>query len=146
MKLTSNFQLQELVNPYSYNKIGNRSADFLHPSLALTIQTIRDELDEPITINDWLWGGQYKNSGLRLPKGNVGASMSAHRFGCAADLKFDIPTDTVLSHILNNTEFYTSITRIESINHTRSMYGKLGRDWLHIEVGIRHGAIDIFNP
>ena len=148
MKLSKHLILQELINPDIYDKIGNRSLDFIHPTLAPVIQILRDEIDEAITINDWYWGGNYEDSGLRLPTGDVGASMSAHKFGCAADLKFKTrSTDDVLQHILDNQEYYTNITRIEDIEHTRSQHGEQGRDWLHIEVGIRHATgITIFKP
>jgi len=139
MNLTTNFQLEELVHPDIYEKCGDRSADFLHPMLAPTVQDIRDEFGRLI-INDWLWGGRFESSGLRLPHGTVGAMLSAHKFGTAADLKFDdADPQQVQSYILTNIDKWPHITRMENAKKTKT--------WLHLEVGQRtSNDIYVFNP
>ena len=138
MKVSSNFQLQEFVHPVIFNRIGGRSLDFLHPHLVLAVQDLRDTFG-PIVVNDWMWGGRFRDSGLRMPNGTVGAELSAHRFGTAVDLKFaDVTAEDVQSEILLSPGEYSSITRMENAAKTRS--------WLHLEVGVRHGEIVIFNP
>ena len=145
--ITKNFHIKELVHPDIYGKWGDASINFLSCHAPKMLQRIRDHLGQPITINNWHVGGGYQNSGLRLPRGDVGASLSAHRFGCAFDLKFaGISTDEVYSHIMGNQDLYNYITRIEHIEATRSKYGSLGRDWLHIECGERDGMIYVFKP
>lgn len=138
MQLTRNFELQEFVHPEIYRRIGNRSADFLHPLLARTIQELRNRFGK-IIINDWLWGGELVDSGLRLPQGTVGADLSAHRFGCAADIKIEtvIPID-VQQQIMQHQHIYPHITRMENADITKT--------WLHIEVGKRKAPIVIYNP
>ena len=146
MRLTGNFTLQELVHPTIYNKIGDRSADFLHPKLAINCQSIKDFISahlgyiEPVTINDWSWGGGFRSSGLRLPAGIVGAKLSSHRFGCSVDLKFKTITPVeVQSLIMANQADFPYISRMEN--------AKITKTWLHVEsTEKRSGDIIIYNP
>lgn len=138
MKLTTNFQLEEFIHPEILERIGDRSADFLHPMLAPTVQVLRDRFG-PITINDWLWGGKFKSSGLRLPKGDVGAILSSHRFGTASDLKFDaVEPITVQNYIIQHQDQFPHISRLENALVTKT--------WLHVECGVRTNSIKVFNP
>lgn len=141
MKISEHFDIRELVHPDIYNHpaIGDRCIDFVHPSAKFVLEDIREDFG-PVTINDWLFGGRFTDSGLRLPDGNVGARLSAHRFGCAFDLKFSEATpQDVFYHILNNQHKYPLIARMESVDYTPT--------WLHIEVTARrYGEIIVFNP
>ena len=139
MKVTKNFDLRELVHPEIYKVVGDRSFDFLNPLLPITIQALRDEFG-PIVINDWLWDGEFVNSGLRYPMSQFGAKLSAHKFGTAADLKFlDADPIQVQAYIHSHPEDYLYITRLEDANITKT--------WLHVEVGDRRSnEIVIFKP
>lgn len=141
MKYSEHFDIRELVHPDIYNHpaIGDRCKDFIHPNAKYTLDDLRERVG-PITINDWLFGGQYVDSGLRLPDGNVGAALSAHRFGVAFDLKFsDTTPQDVFYEVLNNQRAFPFISRLESVDHTPT--------WLHIEICTkRAGDIIIFNP
>ncbi len=139
MKLTTNFQLEELVHPEIYDRIGSRSFDFLNPLLPLAVQGLRDEFGS-ITVNDWVWGGNFINSGLRMPNYPDGfAELSSHRFGCAADCKFaDADPLQVQLYIKSHADDFPYITRMENAEITKT--------WLHVEVGKRGNNIIIFNP
>lgn len=141
MKLTYNFQLEEFTHPLIHEKIGDRSKSFLCPMLAYTWQSIRDELDEEITINDWLWGGDRVNSGLRVPKSDFGADLSAHKFGNAGDGQFE-KTNPAEVHkmILDNPDKFPYITRMESVLATPT--------WVHLETDSKRriGKIKVFQP
>jgi hypothetical protein len=139
MKLTTDFQLQELVHKAIYTRIGNRCADFLNPMLAPTCQALRDEFGS-IIINDYMWGGKFTDSGLREPHGIIGARFSAHKFGNAADLKFKTMTPIeVQSMIMEDPSKFPYITRMENAEITKT--------WLHIETSVRRNSpIKIFNP
>lgn len=169
MKLSKHFDLKELVNPDIYAKFGDRSADFINPTLPETLEELRLNIANKIKVNDWHLGGNYKDSGLRMPliipdkpeilailnsnydfedtysmlvksfKG-VGAQLSTHKQGVTADCKFETMTPReVYYHILNNQKKYPYIIRMENIDYTDG--------WLHIECGSkRHGDIIIFNP
>lgn len=143
-RVSDNFILQEFVHPAIFERWGEHARSWLNCSLIPTVQDLREELGSPITINDWYEpiNGLYENSGLRLPHGGVGAMLSAHKGGFAVDMKFTISTDEVLDEILSHPSLYPAVTRIENIEHTRGEY----RDWLHMEVGYRHGDIVVFNP
>ena len=137
MKISSNFQLEEFVHPDIYNVIGSRSLDFLHPLLPLVAQQLRDAYG-PITINNWLWGGERVNSGLRFSASQFGTRLSSHKFGCAIDCLFkDTTPIDVQKDILSHND-YPHITRMENAEITKT--------WAHIEVGQRNGDIKVFNP
>lgn len=142
MKVSDNFDLRELVHPDIYNHpaIGDRCADFIHCEAANTLEAIKLSTGDTITINSWLWGGNYKDSGLRLPSGSVGATLSSHRFGCGFDLKFkNMSAEEAHAHIIENQHLFKNVTRMESIDKTPT--------WVHIEIGARRdGEIIIFNP
>lgn len=143
--LSKNFDIRELVHPDIYNHpaIGDRAKDFIHPNLPVMLEAIKTATGDIITINDWLWNGDFINSGLRSAKMPLGKKItySAHYFGTAADLKFKNKTpQEVYFYILNNQGAFPFITRMENIEYTDT--------WLHIEVqtDVRDGDIIIFNP
>lgn len=138
MKLTANFKLKELVHPDIINRVGDRAADFLHPELANTLQALRDRFGS-IVVNGKYKGKEFTSSGLRLPYGKVGAILSSHKFGCAADCKFvDIEPIDVQNYIIQHQDEFPSITRLENALVTKT--------WLHVETGVRENSIRVFNP
>ena len=140
MKVSEHFDLRELVHPDIFNKIGARALDFLNCNAILTLEDLRDNFG-PITVNNDHLGGSYKDSGLRMPKGTVGAELSSHRFGTGFDLKFkDHKPEEVYFHILNNQGIYPYISRMENAERTVT--------WLHVEfcTNKHEGEIIIFNP
>ncbi len=139
MKLTDNFDLEELVHPEIIERVGDRAADFLHPELPPTLQLLRDKFGA-IVVNGSYLGKTFTSSGLRLPKGAVGANLSAHKFGTAADLKFYATSpEEVQDYIVQNQAEFPTIRRMEAASVTVT--------WLHIEVTmIRKGDIYIFKP
>ncbi len=135
MRVSNNFELSEFINPEILAKVGDRALDFLHPELIPTCQALRDKFGA-IMVN----GGGFVDSGLRTPYGSVGAALSAHRFGCAADLKFATahPID-VQNYIIAHQNEFPHITRLENAIVTVS--------WLHVETGDRGDKpIKVFNP
>ena len=142
MMISQNFDIRELVHPDIWNHpaIGDRCIDFLHPNLSVTLEEIKHETADILTINDWHWGGSRVNSGLRVPNDNLYAKMSAHKFGVAVDIKpKHMSAEELYYHILSNQDKYPFIKRIEDISATPT--------WVHIEVGSkRFGDIIVFNP
>jgi len=139
MKLSENFSLEELVHPVFIEKIGARSADFLHPELVPTLQRLRDRFGAMV-VNGTFSGNVYTESGLRLPNGVIGAKLSAHRFGTAADLKFyDTTPEKVQDYIIKHQSEFPTIKRLED--------AKVTVTWLHCEVSVKRvGAIYVFKP
>ena len=142
MKVSKHFMLGEFVNPDYINHphIGTRCLDWLNCRLIPTVQLIRDHVGA-LVINDWLWGGKFVDSGLRVFNDNKYAGLSSHKGGNCVDLKpRDMSCEELYYHILNNQHLYPYISRIESIEHTPT--------WVHVEVStsIRIGDVVIFRP
>ena len=64
-KLTDYFRPEELVCPHVYERFGERSLDFLDSRLKETLLVIREKLNRPMYINNWVWGGDKTQRGLR---------------------------------------------------------------------------------
>ena len=139
MKLSDHFTLDEIVHKDIIEKIGNRSADFLHAELVPTLEAIRARFGA-IVVNGTYKGEVFTNSGLRLPKGDLGASMSSHKFGNAVDCKFYGSTPLeVQNYIIRHQSEFPHISRMENAMTTVT--------WLHAEVcSNRKGSIDVFYP
>lgn len=118
------FSIEELVRPETYHKYGQRAWQFLDANLLLAIDLLRDEFGA-CTINDWKWGGNFVNSGLRAFDYGGLENHSLHKMGKAADLKFkNYSVEYVIERILAQPDKYFMIKGIE-----------LGTDgWVHIDV------------
>jgi hypothetical protein len=125
---TKYFNIQELVHPFYYNRFGNGAWKFLNERQLYIIDYLREEIDEPITINNWHVGGKLDSCGLRPFNDPDGAEFSIHKFGGATDLHFKKSSPKlVYDYILaNEKKFYDiGIRRIENIKYTPT--------WVHID-------------
>lgn len=101
--LTANFYVDEFVPPAIYNKFGQMSTRFIAPALPTIAQGVRDYFDAACTINDWIHGGPYSESGFRMPDSKTGAPLSPHRRGMAIDIRIKgIASAEVESVIIKN--------------------------------------------
>lgn len=80
------FRIEELVDKKTFEKWGERSWMFLRPEALISLDNIRRYFERPVTVNDWLWGGQFHNRGFRPLYSTVGGDYSQHRLGNAFDL------------------------------------------------------------
>jgi len=140
MKVSPNFDIRELVHPDIHEAHGDRCPNFISAFLPVTLESLKENLTEVVTVNNWIWGGNRDSAGLRPDGDPDGAKLSTHKFGNTADPKFKHHTaEEVYYHILSNPHKYPHIIRMEHIDHTPT--------WVHIEVGPRrYGDIIIFNP
>ena len=125
MKVSKNFTLDEFLPPAIYEMSPNGIL-FLDPRIIGIAQFIRDRFGKPVTINDYLDGGHYQDSGFRDPLTSIGAIFSQHKFGRAADLKIDeMDPEEIRDDILENYALYNKVglTTIEAATPT----------WLHID-------------
>ena len=133
IKVSDNFYLDEFINKTTYNKFGEKSQRYIRQELIQIAQTVRSFTDLPVTINNWIKGGSYNESGLRDFTTSTGALYSAHKFGAAMDLKIGSLTSEEMSQIIidNYEDIFKplGVTRIEDPTFTR---GK-NRDWLHVD-------------
>lgn len=128
MNLTKNFSTQELVCPEAYELFGDQAIMFLDPKLVNLVQFLREQFG-PTVVNNWHVGGQYKESGFRMPTTKTGGKLSQHKFGRAADLKFtDTTPQEVYAQIMASPQRFLNmgLACMEDINHTPT--------WLHVDV------------
>jgi hypothetical protein len=121
------FELYELLPEKFYNSNIHRGDNlwFIFDSrLLITLDNLR-EIFGKMVINNWYWRGHRQYSGYRPPDCTVGAELSQHRFGRAADIIIlEHSIDSVRNWIIKNKNKNNGfITGIE-----------LGTSWLHIDV------------
>ena len=170
MKLTTNFQLQELVHPEIYAKVGERCADWLHHDLAPTLQQLRDDFG-PIEVNTWVWGGAFVDSGLRKgvydPTDNELQVLTSRLFDDA--ITFENYREELKRMHSKYAEFtahrggaaadakfedadpqqvqaYILANPDKYPTIVRMENAAITTTWLHLEVGTRRQPIQIFNP
>lgn len=120
------FKIQELVDPATYEAMGENAWSLFDPYLLSTMDRIRQRYNVPVTINNWHRGGPFKDRGFRSSDSKTGAKLSAHRRGQAFDFDVDGKTaDEVRKDILDNKEHidFMFINRIE-----------IGVSWVHIDL------------
>ena len=132
------FELRELVPQGWYRKYGERLWCVFDERLLMTLDDLREAFG-PAIINNWHSGGSFERRGFRPLAGAVGAALSQHRFGRAADITFSrIRADAVRRAILDEPERFPHVTALE-----------MGVSWVHVDVRPhdreRHG-IFIFWP
>jgi hypothetical protein len=140
------FKSVELIDQHTYQTNKAKGDEWLmcilfDERLLRVIDIIRDRFG-PMNINDWSWGGQNQYRGWRSPGTNIGATLSQHRFGRAADL---VPINGTISA----EDIRTDI--INSQNHPdfKDIGGlEMGISWLHIDVRARNtnNEIHLFYP
>jgi hypothetical protein len=120
------FKVQELVPEGVYKDRREASLQLIDNRIVEFIEGLREALGRSITVNNWLWGGEFQYRGLRTPESGAYSKYSQHTFGRALD--FDVQGMTaqeVRNWIINNRDldFVRPITFIEgSVN------------WCHVDV------------
>lgn len=129
------FDIQELVTPQMYSDWGDRCWALFDDRLLRLIDTLREKLG-PCTINDWSWGGKFKNSGLRdqhfygTTKKYL-ASRSQHKYGRAVDMKFkQVSAQAARKYIIEHQTLLADIRFVECgpLKQGQAM------NWVHIDV------------
>ena len=147
MKVSPHFHIEELVHPEYINEHGAakmiRVFQRYAPDTLEGLETLREWLDAPLSINTYKFGGGFINSGLRHPIYPLpGASpLSAHYFMLAMDCKIKgRAIKDVQEDILMNQHIHPLISRMEDYRDTPS--------WLHLQFGRRkkNEQINVFRP
>ena len=126
------FKIQELVSEAVYKKYGEKSWEFIDTKLIKVLDLLREHFNKPITVNNWLWGGNLQQRGLRANKDELVANkkdyyISQHCLGKAVDFNVKgLSAQEVYDEILRNIEKFYLISRIENIKDTPT--------WVHIDV------------
>ena len=162
IKVTENFYLDELVDPYSYLNDHDNGLSRLDMDAVNCLQLFRDLYGKPLKVNTWwkLFISLYmegietpniiykiensdsvrKFSGFRPKHCPIGAAKSAHKLGKAFDIKGDSGKYEAI--IKENVKAFLAmgLKRIEN--------PKITRGWLHIDTEERNhkkGAIRVIN-
>lgn len=116
------FDIKELVDEATFLKFGLRAWMFFNPVFLRSLDRLRHHFDSPVTVNNWAYGGEFSQRGLRVNT-SVGAEYSQHRFGNAGDYDIEgYPAEEVRQEILNkkdnhNFELITCIETGINWNH-----------------------------
>ncbi len=142
MKISENFEIEELVPPEIFERFKDKSTWFIDQRLVNILEFLRSILKTSITVNNWHTGGQYHESGFRMPTTETGSKLSQHKRGAAVDVKCHGLSvkqvyDVIMAH---EKEFMAlGLTTMENIESTPT--------WNHCDVrwtGLDH--ILIVNP
>ena len=92
MNKCKHFMIREIISPKVYEKFGDSAWRFFREDVLKDLDTIRDEWGSGLIINDWAFGGQYKESGLRSNVDSIVAQktypyLSGHVLGMGFDIK-----------------------------------------------------------
>jgi uncharacterized protein YcbK (DUF882 family) len=142
MKKPKHFKLHELVSKQVFKKYGERAWTFFDPRLVETLDFIREKLDKPITVNNWISGGPLEQRGFRcnmdpLPLKKTKSGIiycSAHMCGQAVD--FDVKGMTaqkVRDWIIQNQDSLPYPIRLED-----------GVSWVHLDVRQANQKVYLF--
>ena len=79
------FQISELVDKATYNKLGEQAWMLFNPTALIALDGIREYFGSAVYVNDWSSSGVFQFRGFRSMTCNTGATYSQHRFGNAFD-------------------------------------------------------------
>ena len=65
IKVSNYFFLDELVPPSIYSARGENAMQLIDYRIVMALDHLRDVIGKPILVNNWINGGQYRESGLR---------------------------------------------------------------------------------
>ena len=111
------FSIHELIDEQTFIQWGEDAWMFLRPEALISLDNIRTYFGKPITVNNWIWGGDLQYRGFRPFYCKVGADYSQHRFGNAFDITVEgIGAEEVRQEILANKNHvaFEAITCLET--------------------------------
>ena len=121
------FKIEELVPKDTFEKYGDDCWKYFTDNSLRMLDGVREFFEKPVTVNNWLWGGNLQYRGYRPPDCPIGAPFSYHKSGRAFD--FDVKgmsAEEVRRHILDNQDDLLLIW-IERMEKDVS--------WVHVDTG-----------
>lgn len=130
------FNIKELVSPIVYNKFGDRSWMFFSPEVLADLDIIRETWGSSIIINDWSWGGNLKQCGLRsnldqLVKDKTITNnlyISAHMMGKGFDLHDKLNRNPKLYEHIRNLIYKKKLNSFKRLENLANTTG-----WVHVD-------------
>jgi len=115
------FGIFELTDPVMYRCNGDKAFAFFTDEIKKSIDAVRDFFNRPVTVNNWIWGGDFQWRGLRTHYCTIGSKTSQHRIvGDRLCNAFDFDVDgmsaeEVRQEIIKNKDIpsFKYITRLE---------------------------------
>jgi len=138
------FKLHELVCPHIFKKYGTAAWQFFDPRAIKTIDWIKKHLNKPIYVNNYEWGGNQTQRGIRcnlcsLVKTKTDKKkvyMSAHITAQAFDFKVKgMSAEEVRNWLVRNQEDLPYPIRLEA-----------DVSWIHLDTRYAGQKIYFFNP
>ncbi len=135
--LLKHFTVQEFVPRHIYQRRGDKAIELMDYRIVKSIDDLRANLktagyDSPLTINNWIWGGDRQFCGLRTPTSKDYSETSQHTFGRAIDAVSKTSVAAMHHHILTKRHLYPHINFIE-----------IDINWLHIDCRDNVGGNDL---
>lgn len=133
-ELKKYFNIHELVDEPVYSIFGERAWRFFSTDLLHSLLIIRKQLNKPMTINTWKWGGRFSQRGLRHNQSSMVRSksrpyLSAHMMGKAVDFNVKgITPNEVRLWIVNHADLFPCKIRLE-----RNLRGN-PINWVHLDI------------
>ena len=134
------FKLHEVAPPSLIKQRGLQTVELFDFRYAKAIDGFRDFFDTSVYMNNYYWGGNKSNRGLRHPNTTVGSVLSQHKFGRAMDCNIKgLTADQVRQQILDNQEYFLKLgwTTIED--------GRFAPTWNHIDMRVNLPNIGTWN-
>jgi hypothetical protein len=138
MKRSNRFLLQELVCRHVFNRDIDQAWRYFRPVTIDFLDWFREEINRPVYINNWNWGGDKTQRGLRCNLCALVASkktlyMTAHLNGTGIDFNVkDMTPNQTRSWLETNIhKFFTKFPQY--IAKCRLEYAKDAPTWVHID-------------
>lgn len=140
------FKIHELVPPQVFKDRGEKAWELMDDRLCEGVDALREHFG-PATINNYNWGGDRTESGLRIPSSKWYSPYSQHTFGRAADLLFKEATaDEVREYIREVWKNYTQSSISPPEYPIVEIHGlEEGISWVHIDVR-NYDGLKVFTP
>ena len=128
------FGIGELVPPSVYEDRGDKAWALIDPRLIEVLDSLRLQLDTPLTVNNWHRAVSRTQSGLRTAESEHYSQYSQHSFGRAADV-IGYPAEEIRQAI-----------RSKEIVLPYPVWIELEVDWLHVDVRNSSDPVTFFRP
>lgn len=140
MKVSSNFILQEFIDPVTFKEHQNDSIKLIDKRLVDIAQYVRTLTGLSCIINNWHLNGSYSESGLRRKDSKTGAKYSAHKEGKAIDLKIsNWSGKKMYQFILEN------LNPLYSLGLRQIEHFEVTPTWLHLATRGKDGEVQIID-
>lgn len=132
-----NYAIYELVPPELFNEYEEWRLWWLFPETMLrVIDNLRDDYGK-IKINDWYWGGENTQSGIRIPGQYYYKLTSQHAWARGFDLHpEETDVETMRRDIIDRKKPYMKF--VQGV--------ELDVPWLHIDGRNNGGELFTFSP